>query len=379
MMQSEAVAHPVGTPSTVRTLSTGRSALDPRWKPLAERDATADGTFVYGVTSTGIYCRPSCPSRRPRADRVRFFDTTTDARQGGFRACKRCQPDTVGLVQPGVAAVRRASAYLTTHASHPVTLAQLARVAAMSPHHLQRRFKAIVGLSPREYQAAVRAGKLRSSLREGRDVTTAIYEAGYGSPSRVYEAAPTGKGMSPSSYRRGGAGLLIGYSTVSSALGQVLVAATVAGVCSVKLGDSDAALVRDLRREYPAADIRADQQARADWVKAIIRHLRGDEPSLDLPIDVQGTAFQWKVWRALQRIPYGETRAYAEVARAIGQPKAVRAVARACATNPVCLVVPCHRVIPTAGGTGGYRWGAERKARLLAKEGKVLGTILKAR
>lgn len=340
---------------------------------MAERDTKADGTYVYGVTSTGIYCRPSCCSRRPRADRVRFFDTTTDARQAGFRACKRCRPDTVGLAQPGVEAVRRASAYLASHADRQVTLGQLARVAAMSPHHLQRRFKAIVGVSPREFQAAVRAGKLRTSLRDGRDVTTAIYEAGYGSPSRVYEAAPTGKGMSPSRYRRGGAGMVVGYSTVSSPLGHVLVAATADGVCAVKLGDSEASLVRDLKREYPAADIRENQQTRTAWVKAIIEHLRGTQPSLDLPIDVQATAFQWKVWRALQQIPYGETRAYADVARAIGQPQAARAVARACATNPVCLVVPCHRVVPTAGGTGGYRWGAERKAKLLAKEARVPG------
>jgi len=370
MMQHQLVARSVGTSGTVRTPGTSSGALDPRWAALASRDGKADGTFFYGVTSTGIYCRPSCPSRRPRADRVRFFDTTTDARQAGFRACKRCRPDTVGLAQPGVEAVRRASAYLATHANQQVTLGHLGRVASMSPHHLQRRFKAIVGLSPREYQAAVRAGKLRSSLRDGHDVTTAIYEAGYGSPSRVYEAAPTGKGMSPSTYRRGGAGMVIGYSTVSSPLGLVLVAATADGVCSVKLGDSDAALVRDLRQEYPAADIQANQQTRTDWVKAILKHLRGAEPSLDLPIDVRATAFQWKVWRALQRIPYGQTRAYAEVAKAIGQPKAARAVARACATNPVCLVVPCHRVVPSTGATGGYRWGADRKKRLLATEQK---------
>lgn len=362
--------HQVEVPRVPGVPAVPNGGLDPRWKPLAERDAAADGAFVYGVTSTGIYCRPSCPSRRPRADRVRFFDTTTAARQAGFRACKRCRPDTVGLAQPGVEAVRRASAYLASHADQQVTLGQLARVAAMSPHHLQRRFKAIVGLSPREFQAAMRAGKLRSSLRDGRDVTTAIYEAGYGSPSRVYEAAPTGKGMSPSRYRRGGAGLVVGYSTVSSPLGHVLVAATADGVCAVKLGDSEVSLVRDLRHEYPAADIRANQQTRTDWVKAIVQHLRGTQPSLDLPIDVQATAFQWKVWRALQQIPYGETRAYADVARAIGQPKAARAVARACATNPVCLVVPCHRVVPRAGGPGGYRWGTERKERLLARESR---------
>src|SRR5919106_5996959 len=200
------------------------SGLDLRWKALAARDRAADGTFVYGVTSKGVYCRPSCPSRRPRADRVRFFDTTHEARQAGFRACKRCRPDTVGLAQPGVDAVRRVSAYLATHADETVTLAHLARVASMSAHHLQRRFKAIVGLSPREFQSALRAGKLRTSLRDGRDITTAIYEAGYGSPSRVYEAAPTGKGMSLSIYRRGGAGMRIGYSLLPSPIGLVLVA-----------------------------------------------------------------------------------------------------------------------------------------------------------
>lgn len=354
-------------------VATAGSGLDLRWKALASRDRAADGTFIYAVSSTGIYCRPSCPSRRPRADRVRFFDTTIDARQAGFRACKRCRPDTVGLVQPGIDAVRLASAYLATHADQTVTLTQLARVASMSAHHLQRRFKAIVGLSPREFQSAVRAGKLRTSLRDGRDVTTAIYEAGYGSPSRVYEAAPTGKGMSLSSYRRGGAGMRIGYSMIASPVGAVLVAATENGVCSVKIGSSEAALAADLRREYPGAEIVAGQKPRAEWIKAVAKHLRGDERSLDLPIDVQATAFQWKVWRALQRIPYGETRAYAEVARSIGKPKAVRAVASACARNPVAIVVPCHRVVPAAGGIGGYRWGTVRKARLLAAEKKREG------
>ena len=346
------------------------SGLDLRWKALASRDGAADGTFVYGVTSTGVYCRPSCPSRRPRADRVRFFDTTNEARQAGFRACKRCRPDTVGLAQPGVDAVRRVSAYLATHADQTVTLAHLGRVAAMSPHHLQRRFKAIVGLSPREFQAAMRADRLRASLRDGRDVTSAIYEAGYGSPSRVYESAPTGRGMSPSNYRRHGAGMRISYSIVASTLGRILVAATEHGVCAVKIGDNDADLVRDLKREYSAADISADESPRKDWVKAITDHLRGDHDALDLPIDVKATAFQWKVWRALQQIPAGETRGYAEVARRIGKPKAVRAVASACANNPVCLVVPCHRVVPSSGGTGRYRWGAERKAALLENERK---------
>ncbi len=344
------------------------SGLDLRWKALAGRDRAADGTFVYGVTSTGIYCRPSCPSRRPRADRVKFFDTAMEARQSGFRPCKRCQPDLAGLAHPGIDAVWRASAYLAAHADQPVTLDRLARIAAMSPYHLQRRFKAIVGLSPREFQSAVRAGRLRASLRDGREITSAIYEAGYGSPSRVYAAAPTGKGMSLSAYRRGGAGMQIAYSVVASAIGRVLIAATEHGVCAVKIGDNDAALVRDLKREYPAAAITAQRKPRNEWVKAIGRHLRGNAPVLDLPIDVQATAFQWKVWRALQRIPFGETRAYSDVARSIGKPTAVRAVASACARNPVAIVVPCHRVVPATGGPGEYRWGAARKERLLARE-----------
>ena len=339
---------------------------DPRWKPLAARDARADGMFVYGVTSTGVYCRPSCPSRRPRADRVRFFDTAVNARQAGFRPCKRCRPDTVGA-GPGIDAIHRVSAYLSRHSDETVTLASLGRLASMSPHHLQRKFKQIVGLSPREFQAALRADRLRARLQDGRDITSAIYEAGYGSPSRVYEAPPTGRGMSLSSYRRRGDGMRIDYAVVSSPVGRVLIAATEHGVCSVKIGSDESTLVAELRREFSDADLR-NGRPRHEWVRAIANHLKGDLPSLDLPIDVRATAFQWKVWRALQRIPYGETRAYAEVARSIGRPKAVRAVARACATNPVALVVPCHRVVPGTGGTGGYRWGKERKARLLSIE-----------
>lgn len=348
--------------------TTSMIGLDLRWKALAARDRAADGTFVYAVTSTGVYCRPSCPSRRPRADRVRFFDTTHEARQAGFRACKRCRPDTVGLGQPGIDAVRRVSAYLATHADETVTLGHLARLTSLSPHHLQRRFKALVGVSPREFQAAMRANRLRASLHGGRDVTSAIYEAGYGSPSRVYEAPPTGKGMPPSAYRRHGAGMRMAYSIVPSPIGRILVAATEHGVCAVKIGDTEAALIRDLEREYAAAEIVADAQPRPEWVKAIADHVAGHQPSLDLPIDVTATAFQWKVWRALQRIPAGETRAYADVARSIGKPRAARAVANACANNPVALIVPCHRVVPASGGAGEYRWGKARKEALLSRE-----------
>jgi len=343
------------------------SGLDARWKALAARDAAADGTFVYGVTSTGVYCRPSCPSRRPRADRVRFFDTGADARKDGFRPCKRCTPDQVDVGVPGMEAVRRVSAYLAAHADEPVTLTQLGRVASMSPHHLQRRFKALVGVSPREFQAACRADRLRASLRRGRDVTTAIYEAGYGSPSRVYEGGAA-RGVSPSAYRKHGAGMQIAYSIVPSPFGRLLVGTTINGVCAVKLGESDEQLAQSLREEYRAAEIREGERARSEWVRAIVDHLKGQAPTPALPIDVQATAFQWKVWRALQAIPYGETRPYAEVARSIGRPGAVRAVARACATNPVAVVVPCHRVVQSDGGLGGYRWGTARKEKLLALE-----------
>jgi AraC family transcriptional regulator of adaptative response/methylated-DNA-[protein]-cysteine methyltransferase len=259
------------------------------------------------------------------------------------------------------------SAFLATHPDEPVTLARLGRLASMSPYHLQRRFKALVGLSPREFQAACRSERLRAGLRKGQDVTTAIYAAGYGSPSRVYESAPT-KGMTPSAYRRRGAGMRIAYAIVGSPLGRLLVATTTRGVCSVKLGDRDDALTDELRREYRAADLHEGDKPRREWVQAILRHLQGSLPSLDLPIDVRATAFQWKVWQALQAIPYGETRTYTEVARMVGQPTAARAVARACATNPVSLVVPCHRVVTNGGDPGGYRWGRDRKKLLLDLE-----------
>jgi AraC family transcriptional regulator, regulatory protein of adaptative response / methylated-DNA-[protein]-cysteine methyltransferase len=338
---------------------------DWRWDAVQGRDRSADGRFVYGVISTGIFCRPSCPSRRPRRDRVRFFETPDLAMRAGFRACRRCDPARVVTADDAIA---RASAYLAGHADETVSLAALAGVAGLSPFHLQRRFKRVLGISPREYQAACRAERFRQELRSGRDVTGALYEAGYGSPSRVYEAAPTGRGMTPATYRRGGAGAEVGFVTLRCALGWLLVAATPTGLCAVKLGDSSRALEADLRRELPHADIHANGSVPARWVRAIVARLRGSSDELALPLDVRATAFQWRVWRELQAIEPGETRSYSDVAAAIGQPDAVRAVARACAANPVCLVVPCHRVIAKDGGLGGYRWGVDRKARLLAGE-----------
>jgi AraC family transcriptional regulator of adaptative response/methylated-DNA-[protein]-cysteine methyltransferase len=339
-----------------------------RWQAVLARDRRADGTFFYAVTSTGVFCRPSCPSRRPHRDRVRFFDSTAAAIDAGFRPCLRCQPVSDRRINPLANRLARAAAYLTEHVDEAVPLKSLAAIAALSPAHFQRQFTRALGLSPREYQAALRAERFRRALRSGRDVTTALYESGYGSPSRIYESAPTGKGVAPSSYRRGAAGLAIGYVVVPTTLGQLLVAGTARGVCAVKLGDDRATLEAELRDEFPGAAIAPDRHLTADWVHALVNQLRGSGLALDLPLDVRGTAFQWRVWRALRDIPFGETRSYSEIAAAIGQPRAVRAVARACATNPVGLVVPCHRVVAKSGDPGGYRWGAERKRRLLALE-----------
>lgn len=367
MMQDQTTTVSSADPSSA-------SPVDPessRWDAVLRRDRSADGTFVYAVTSTGVFCRPSCPSRRPRRDRVKFYATTGGAEQAGFRPCRRCHPEDPAAGRSIADAIARASRYLDEHASDTVSLNTLARLVRVSPSHLQRQFKRALGVSPREYQAACRARLFRAELRAGRDVTAATYEAGYGSPSRVYEASPTGRGMAPATYRRGGGGATVSFATTRCSLGWLLVAATDAGVCAVKLGDNPAALEADLRRELPLATIDSSRHVRREWVGAIARTLRGSAGDLDLPLDVRGTAFQWRVWRALQRIPSGQTQSYSEVARAIGRPSAVRAVARACASNPVCLVVPCHRVVARDGRVGGYRWGKDRKAKLLARENKT--------
>jgi len=343
-------------------------SADARWQVVLARDRRADGAFVYAVSSTGIYCRPSCPSRRPRRDRVVFFDTTADAERAGYRACRRCRPDAASAaVDPWVEKIRRACVYLSNVEGHP-SLAKLAARLGGSPYHLQRNFKRLVGVTPREYADACRLRKVKQRLRGGDDVTGAVLEAGYGSSSRFYERAVPRFGMTPTVYRRGGAGMDIRYAIVASPLGRLLVAETSRGVCAVAMGASDAGLERGLRAEYPAATVSRDRGALTRWTTAILAHLEGRRPRLDLPLDVQATAFQWQVWNALAAIPYGETRSYADVAKAIGRPRAVRAVARACATNPVALAIPCHRVVPSAGGIGGYRWGAARKRSLLESE-----------
>jgi AraC family transcriptional regulator, regulatory protein of adaptative response / methylated-DNA-[protein]-cysteine methyltransferase len=341
---------------------------DERWEAVAARDKRFDGAFVYAVRSTGIYCRPSCPSRRPRRPHVSFFPLPEAAERAGFRSCLRCRPRTVRLRDPQAERVQKVCRYIGEHLDEPLTLARLGREAGAAPHHLQRTFKHLMGISPRAYADALRLGVFRQRVKKGAAVIDATFEAGYGSTSRLYERAQGQLGMTPAAFRRGGEGARIVYAIADSPLGRLLVAATERGVALVSLGADDGALERVLHDEYPAAEKSAGDPSLAAWVDRIVAHLAGREPHLDLPVDVRATAFQWRVWQELRAIPRGETRSYAEVARAIGRPTAARAVARACATNPVALVVPCHRVVPQAGGTGGYRWGRERKVRLLEAE-----------
>jgi AraC family transcriptional regulator, regulatory protein of adaptative response / methylated-DNA-[protein]-cysteine methyltransferase len=338
-----------------------------QWRAVQARDRRFDGTFVYAVRSTGIYCRPSCPSRRPRRTQVRFFPIPEAAEALGFRPCRRCRPAT-RATDPDVALVRDLCQALAAQPDRPLGLAALAQRAGSGVRYVARAFRRVLGVSPRQYQESLRVRRLKTELKGRRMVSPAIYEAGYGSSSRVYERSNAELGMTPAVYARGGAGARIAYAIAPSPLGQLLVAATERGVCHIALGDDPERLSRGLRAEFPAAEIRGDEARIAAWTRAVVRYLEGREPHLDLPLDLRATAFQRQVWSALRNIPYGATRSYSEVARAIGRPRAVRAVAQACAANPVPLVIPCHRVIDKDGNVGGYRWGAERKRKLLAME-----------
>jgi len=356
------------------------SRTDALWHAVQSRDRGADGEFVYAVRSTGVYCRPSCPSRKPRREQVVFFPLPEAAEQRGFRACRRCRPRTVRAQDPSTQAVARICREIESRifsnadagsGENRLTLAALSSTAGISPHQLERAFRRVMGITPRQYADAQRMRHLKSSLRKGDDVTTALYDAGYGSSSRLYERAPSHLGMTPATYRQGGAGMQIHYTIVASPLGRLLVGATSEGISALYLGEADAALESALRKEYPRAEIRRDTSGSKNlggWVDQILAHLRGKEPQLDLPTDVQATAFQRRVWEELRGIPYGATRTYTEVARSIGRPAAIRAVARACATNPVSVVVPCHRVVRQDGNLAGYRWGLERKQALLEHE-----------
>ncbi len=335
-----------------------------QWQQVMTRDARQDGRFVFAVRTTGIYCRPSCPSRRPRRDSVEFFADPQQAERAGYRACLRCKPTEISAQAQTVTRARR----LLDEADGVMTLAELSRRVGVSPFHLQRLFKRATGLSPREYQSARRMQQVKHGLRQGDDVTTALYDAGFGSPSRLYEKAGQQLGMTPGAYRRGGAGMTIRYAIVPSPLGRLLVAATARGMCAVRFGESAGELERELRSEFSAAEIHRDEAALKPYLQPLLASLRGAEVAMELPLDVRATAFQKRVWEALREIPAGETRSYTDVAQTIGAPKAVRAVARACASNPVALAVPCHRVVRSDGELAGYRWGLERKKKLLEQE-----------
>lgn len=342
---------------------------DPRWDAVLARDASRDGEFVFAVSSTGVYCRPSCAARRPRRENVSFFSNPDAAEQKGFRACLRCRPKAVhGNVESnGIKAICR---FIEQHLDEPLTLHRLGKEFKQSPFHLQRRFKAVLGITPREYAETCRLRDLKRNLQAGDSVTRAMYDAGYGSSSRLYEKTAAQLGMTPDKYRRGAIAAAIRYACVESPLGEMLIAATDRGICSIKFGRSENELLEGLRREFPFATRKEDAGGLRVWADSLLEHLRGKEADSALPLDIRATAFQRRVWTYLQSIPFGKTKSYSQVAKAIGNPKACRAVARACATNPVAVAIPCHRVVREDGDLGGYRWGIQRKKALLQIENR---------
>jgi AraC family transcriptional regulator of adaptative response/methylated-DNA-[protein]-cysteine methyltransferase len=361
-------AHPADTENDTHWTSD-----DERWAAVSRRESQADGVFFYAVKTTGVFCRPSCASRQPRRENVAFFTDAAAARAAGFRDCKRCQP---GGLPRELDIVNRACAALDADPQRRLTLAELSDAVHVSPFHLQRLFKRVVGVSPRQYQAAQRGAALRDALRSGSDVTRATLDAGFGSPSRMYDSAPAELGMAPSAYRRKGAGLTVRYASAPTSLGFVLIAATDKGICKIGFGDDNALLIDELRGEFANARLQEDAEQLAPFIAQIDAYLRGTRQDFDLPLDIAATSFRQRVWDALRRIPYGETRSYSQIAEAVGSPRAVRAVATACATNPVALTIPCHRVVQKGGALAGYRWGLPRKAALLDNEAQHAGHVV---
>jgi AraC family transcriptional regulator of adaptative response/methylated-DNA-[protein]-cysteine methyltransferase len=336
------------------------------WQAVLDRDSAFDGGFVYGVRTTGVYCRPSCPSRRPNRENVVFYPSPEQARNAGLRPCKRCKPDDGEVPQTELA--QQITSYIHEHLEQAPSLKELSSTFHLSPFHLQRTFKRVMGVTPKQYAMALRMECFKGSVKRGESITNAQNEAGFGSSSRLYQNSYEQLGMTPAIYRKGGVGVVIQYAITDSPLGRLLMAMTEKGLCMVSFGDEDAALEVSLTAEYPNAVLQRDVTGLQVVMDEMLDYLTGKRKTFDLPVDVPGTPFQWQVWRALQAIPYGVTRTYQEIAQAIGNPKAVRAVGHACATNRVALVIPCHRAIRVGGGLGGYRWGLERKERLLTQE-----------
>ncbi|MEY2929588.1 MAG: methylated-DNA-[protein]-cysteine S-methyltransferase [Pseudomonadota bacterium] len=360
-----------GSAATVRSEElVSQGADDVRWQAVRQRDATADGRFYYAVASTGVYCRPSCAARLPRRENVSFHRTTAEAEVAGFRACKRCKPEQAPAAERRAQQVADLCRFIDRSLEEAGVLPglqELAEHAGLSPHHLHRAFKAVTGVTPRAYGAAQKARRLRSELEANTSVTAASYRAGFGSSSRLHSASQR-LGMTPSRYRAGGQEEQIEFSVGSCSLGALLVAATERGLCAILLGEDAAELERDLRRRFARAELRAGGTEFQRRVAQVIQFVEQPQLGLSLPLDLRGTAFQERVWQALQAIPAGATQSYRQVAQALGTPQAVRAVASACGANPLAVAVPCHRVVRSDGGLSGYRWGIERKRALLERE-----------
>lgn len=351
---------------------TARAATlaDPRWVAVQTRDAHADGSFFYSVRSTGVYCRPSCAARAARPENVAFHATAAAAERAGFRPCRRCRPDRPPLAQQQAAMVTAACRAIEQAETAP-TLEQLARPSGLSPFHFHRVFKAVAGVTPKQYAAAHRNRRLRNGLERGASVTEAIFDAGYNASSRFYETADQVLGMTPSSYRAGGVDSEIRFAIAECSLGAILVAQSGRGVCAILLGDDPDTLARELQDRFPKARLVGGDHDYEQLVAQVIGFIEAPAIGLDLPLDVRGTAFQQRVWRALREIPAGTTASYSEIARRIGSPTAARAVAQACASNMLAVAIPCHRVVRNDGGLSGYRWGVQRKRTLLEREAQA--------
>lgn len=340
------------------------------WQAVLHRDPSFDNVFFYGVRSTSIYCRPICPSRKPNRNQVLFFSSCREAESAGYRPCKRCQPKCAATPNSALTKILAICRYIEAEVERIPTLAELGKHVGISPTHLQRIFKQMIGVTPFQYADACRIKRLKERLQQGDTITSALYETGYGASSRLYEKAPQQLGMTPACYQRCGRGETIRYTIICSPLGQLLVAATNKGLCSVRLGETATDLEQELKQEFQNALLVPDDEDLHNWTQILVNYLSGNSHLPELPLDVQATAFQLRVWETLRMIPIGTTASYSDIAQAIGQPKSVRAVARACATNPVALIIPCHRVVQKNGGLGGYRWGVSRKKALLNFEAK---------